>query len=42
MQKFIWGDERFKYFRGYGYGGKLNAAFNGIKKRFEEHYEYYK
>lgn len=39
MVKFIWSDERFKYFRGYGYGGELDNAFNGIKRRFEENRE---
>lgn len=39
MQKFIWGDERFKDFRGYGYGGRLNIKFNSIEDEFKEYYE---
>lgn len=39
MGKFIWGDERFKGFRNWGYGGKLDGMFNGLKRDFDEYYE---
>ena len=39
MGKFIWGDERFKDFRNWGYGGKLDIMFSGLKRDFKEYYE---